>query len=571
MTVRKTGSSGSPKRKRTPRAAAPPRLTAANYRQVIELSPDAIVIHQHGRYVYANPAALRLFGAAGPSEMIGTSVLDRVYPEDRPLVQDRFHHLEGGETVGPFVEQRVLRLDGILIHVEIRVTPFSYQGQPAILAMLRDVTARKQIEQAMRESESKFRVLAETLPLAIGIIQGERFRYVNPASIRMSGYSESELLQMKYWEVAHPDYRDLLRRRGLGRQNGLSGPVNYEIQMLTKQGQTAWVDMSLGVIEYQGAPAIIAASFDITARRRVEKLQAAVYQIAQAADEAPSLDELYQRIHRIISGVMPATNFYIALYNAEQNLITFPYFVDEVDVPLPPQAPGRGMTEYVLRTGRSLLVDEAMEAELHRRGEVELVGVPSPIWLGVPLKIEEQTIGVMAVQHYQNPHAYGEHEKQMLEFVSSQVAQAIQRKAETLARSRTEAALIESEERYRNLFANAPVGIYRTTPDGRILAANPTLLRMVGYGSFEELATLNLKAGGREVGYRNAVFEQMIAETGAVRGLESQWRTRDGREMYISENAQAIRGPDGQILYYDGTVEDITERKQIETAEHEQR
>jgi signal transduction histidine kinase len=125
---------------------------------------------------------------------------------------------------------------------------------------------------------------------------------------------------------------------------------------------------------------------------------------------------------------MPAKNFYIALYDADDDLLSFPYFVDERDEPSEPHRPGRGLTEFVLRSGRSLLCDEATTRALMEQGDADVVGVDAPIWLGVPLLVGQKPVGVMAVQDYDDPKAYGEREQRMLEYVSSQVAKAIEQK-----------------------------------------------------------------------------------------------------------------------------------------------
>jgi PAS domain S-box-containing protein len=134
------------------------------------------------------------------------------------------------------------------------------------------------------------------------------------------------------------------------------------------------------------------------------------------------------------------------------------------------------------------------------------------------------------------------------------------------ARQSAHRALHESEERFRSLFENATLGIYRTTPSGRILAANPTLIRMLGYRDFENLATRNLEKEGYEPGYERKAFCDRMEREGKVIGLESAWVRQDGSVMFVRESAQAIRGPDGKILYYDGIVEDITQRKREEEA-----
>jgi diguanylate cyclase (GGDEF)-like protein len=126
---------------------------------------------------------------------------------------------------------------------------------------------------------------------------------------------------------------------------------------------------------------------------------------------------------------MPAENFFIVLYDEQRNMLTFPYFKDALDEPyLGEIEPGKGLTAYVLRTGKSLLCTQAVHDELERQGAVKLLGVPSAIWLGVPLIIEGKPIGAMVVQHYTDPDAYGEREQHMLEYVSTQVAIAITRK-----------------------------------------------------------------------------------------------------------------------------------------------
>src|ERR1019366_1586778 len=124
--------------------------------------------------------------------------------------------------------------------------------------------------------------------------------------------------------------------------------------------------------------------------------------------------------------------------------------------------------------------------------------------------------------------------------------------------------LQQSEERYRTLFENAPVGIYRTTPDGRILAANPALVRMLGYSSFQELAHPNLNTSFFGPEYPRSQFMELMEMQGGVAGLECGWQKKNGEALLIRENARAIRDESGGILYYEGTVEDITEHKRAE-------
>ncbi|MEW6242142.1 MAG: GAF domain-containing protein, partial [Chloroflexota bacterium] len=278
----------------------------------------------------------------------------------------------------------------------------------------------------------------------------------------------------------------------------------------------------------------------------------------RAADVAESLDALCPRIHSIISEVMPAENFYIALLSTDKSMLHFVYFVDEVDDMRAGQAAtGRGLTEYVLRTGKSLLSNPTVESSLAQKGEIELLGPPSQVWLGVPLMVDGVAIGVMVVQHYHDPNAYGKREQRMLEFVSSQVALMLKRK-------QAEDALRASEERFRSLFENSTIGLYRTTPDGQILLSNPALLKMLGFDSLEEIQVRNLEEEGFLEPDARADFRQRLAMDGEVRGYEAIWVHKDGSPVFVRESARAIRDESGHILYYEGTVEDITEQRRAE-------
>ena len=218
---------------------------------------------------------------------------------------------------------------------------------------------------------------------------------------------------------------------------------------------------------------------DVTEQRRAEQIQAATRRISEAAHAAPSLEALYAAIHGIVSKLMPARNFYLALYDAGTDLISFPYFVDELDQAPAPKPPGRGLTDYVLRTGKPLLATPDVMRKLRRTREVELIGSDSVDWLGVPLQTDGRTIGVLVVQSYTEGVRYSQADRSILQFVSTQVAMAIERK-------RAEAALRASEEQYRRLVDVAP-DLIAAHSDGRIVFINPAGVRMLGARSAKEL------------------------------------------------------------------------------------
>ena len=131
---------------------------------------------------------------------------------------------------------------------------------------------------------------------------------------------------------------------------------------------------------------------------------------------------------------------------------------------------------------------------------------------------------------------------------------------------KVKAALKDSEERYRQLFENVPIGIYRTTPDGRIVDANPALVKMAGFASFAELASLKLKQEYNRSSHERGDFIQRLKRDGEVKGLETIWRTRDGNEIHVRENAKLVRNESGEI-FFEGTIEDITDSKLDEAAQ----
>jgi len=131
-------------------------------------------------------------------------------------------------------------------------------------------------------------------------------------------------------------------------------------------------------------------------------------------------------------------------------------------------------------------------------------------------------------------------------------------------RKKSEELLRESEIKFRSLFENAILGIYRTTPDGEIVDCNPALLKMLGFENLEDLANRNLERQGFEPGYSRSEFRKKIETEGEIIGLESSWTKKDGTSIFVRENAKAIKDEKGKFLFYEGTVEDITERKKFE-------
>jgi PAS domain S-box-containing protein len=168
---------------------------------------------------------------------------------------------------------------------------------PAILSVVnqrRDREARERAEEAQRQSEARFKALAETSTALIFIYQGEHFTYVNTASKQITGYSEEELLQMKFWDLIHPDHREMVHQRGLARQRNEDVPPRYELKITTKDGRVRWLDFAASAILYEGVPAGLGIAFDVTDRKLIEEqLQASELRYRQLFKANPHPMWLY--------------------------------------------------------------------------------------------------------------------------------------------------------------------------------------------------------------------------------------------------------------------------------------
>jgi diguanylate cyclase (GGDEF)-like protein len=167
---------------------------------------------------------------------------------------------------------------------------------------------------------------------------------------------------------------------------------------------------------------------EIEERQRAERLQVALFRIAELGSVGGSLEQFYAAVHGVVGELLFAGNFYIALVSEDGAMLNFPYSVDEHDRARESRQLGRGLTEYVLRSKRALLADRAIIARLERDGEVLSHGALAVFWMGVPLICDERAVGVLAVQSYDTQHRYSERDQELLLFVSYHIANALQRK-----------------------------------------------------------------------------------------------------------------------------------------------
>jgi len=153
----------------------------------------------------------------------------------------------------------------------ISMVPIRIQLNECLCFAVRDITDRKRTENALKESETKFRNLADSSSSGIFLIQGTKFTYVNPAFRSITGFTVNELMDMHFWDVVHPDCRQLVKERAFGRLRAEDPSSRYEIKFLTKDGQTRWIDYSSSIAKLHDKPTIIGSLFDISARKQAEE------------------------------------------------------------------------------------------------------------------------------------------------------------------------------------------------------------------------------------------------------------------------------------------------------------
>ena len=225
---------------------------------------------------------------------------------------------------------------------------------------------------------------------------------------------------------------------------------------------------------------------DITESCKMEKLHSVLYKISEAANTASDLSDLLGYIRNKLHDLIDTTNFFVGLYKPESETYSFPYCTDELDiVEYQDRQLKDSLTDYIRRTGEPQLIDQKYHAELEARGEVGVVGTPSLIWMGVPLKTSQGVIGVVVVQSYSDPNLYKEEDLDLMVFVSDHIATAIERK-------RNEVLITQSEEKYRALVETMRDGVGVIDLNDKFIFANQAASDILGF-SRDELLTMNFQ------------------------------------------------------------------------------
>jgi two-component system cell cycle sensor histidine kinase/response regulator CckA len=304
------------------------------------------------------------------------------------------------------------------------------------------------------------------------------------------GYRPDELMGRSLHALVHTADVGAVRThlKQVAAQNG--APLTCRCRFRSRDGSWRWFEITcrsrLSDPSFNG---ILLCGLDVTELQRMESERQVISDVVHALNQTANLDQLLNRIHLALKGILSAGNCFVALHDPQRDVFEFPFFADEFDSAPPPQKVGRSCTAYVFRTGKAKLIPQSDFDTLAALGEVELVGSPAPAWLGVPLKTPTATIGVLVVQNYQNEHAYDLRDLEFLDSVGGHIALAIERR-------RAEEELRKSESMLSLLFERNPLPTWLYDVETlRFLRVNQAAVGQYGFsqGEFERMSILEIR------------------------------------------------------------------------------
>jgi PAS domain S-box-containing protein len=346
----------------------------SRFRALTEVAQTSIIIIQGDKFIYVNPFVRELTGYSS-DEMLQMNFWDIVHPDQKNMVKERGLARQKGEDVPPAYEFTILTKNGELKWVQTSAILTELDGKKCILAVVYDITERKKTEDILRQSEEKFRAVAESTPAQIVIFQGDRFVYVNSYSEAITGYSQDELLKMNFWELVHPDDAEVIRQRGLARQKGESVTGNYELRIITKSKQEKWLSYSARTIEFEGKPAVLGIAIDISESKKIQeeieqsrqRYMAFIAQSTEGIYRTEPLNPIPVDLDRDKQIDLIINEFYIAECNEVMAQMYGVKSSSELigrkvsDFLLPDETPNREMTKQFIDNGYKLVDAESKE------------------------------------------------------------------------------------------------------------------------------------------------------------------------------------------------------------------
>ena len=566
------GGDGSPKGKiivtrdisERKRAEAALRESETRLSAIFNHSPVGIVMTRlpEGRIVDVNPAFAALHGYAR-AEMIGRTPLELqlwAEPDARTKLYANLRAPGDREQL----EMQACTRSGTIRELQISIQLIELSGELFSLGLATDVTERKQLEVALRHQAMLAREAGE-----IAHVGGWEF---DPVTLVGDWTEEAarihDLERGTAITVAEAleFYRGESRARieaALKEAVEKGTPFDLELEILSVQGRTKWVRSICHPVVENGKVLRVRGSYQgITERKRREQHEQLHLRTLQLLATGAVLPEVLESIVTLLECAHPDWCCAIMLLDESGRHLVHgaaarlpEFYLQEVNgIAITPSAGSCGAAAAT----KQLVVVEDIEThpywddfrEVARRAGLRAC------WSQPILSPDNDVLGTMALYH-SKPRVPTWEEVNAITAISGLASIAI-------AQRRAETALRASEERFRGLYENSSVGIYRTTPDGRILLANPALVKLLGYDTAAELVERQLNEASFEPRYSRQQFLAEIERTGEIRGLEAAWKRRDGTMIFVRESARAVRDDAGRTLYYDGVVEDVTQRKQAE-------
>ncbi len=377
----------------------------------------------------------------------------------------------------------------------------------------------------------RYRALVEQVPAIIYTDSADEFArtlYISPQVKTFTGYTPEEWISDPgLWERSlHPEDHQRVMEEYTRTYNSQLPSIS-EYRLITRDNRVVWFSDETRLIRDDNGQPLFwqGVMIDITGRKHAEQVQQAIYHISHAVITTANLDELFRSIHHILSELMPVENIYIALHDPVEDLLSYPYYVDQYDEAPPPGKPQHGLTEYVLRTRVPLWATSDVFERLVELGEVETVGTDSVDWIGVPLQWGERVIGVMVTQSYTPGLSFTQEHFDLMKFISTQVAMAVERKLD-------QQRIADALEYNKTLINSSSLGITTYDVTGKCILANETLARILGT-STQQLMEENYYdiPAWKSNGLLGSAVE--AAASGAETRREVHSRNSSGEELWL--------------------------------------
>ena len=419
------------------------------------------------------------------------------------------------------------------------------------------MSQRSSYEQGIAVSPEHLSILLDSTRELIAILSPQGVvLFANSAFTRLLGHRTEDLVGKSIVSLFHSSDVGSVRK-GLD-ELSVSGGATFggRCRLQSKDGGWRWFQAEgSDCTNVAGIEGVVASFLDVTDLHRMESERQVISEIVHALNQTANLDELLQGIHQALKKVLYAENCFVALHDPIGDAFTFPFFADQIDVAPPPQKVGRSCTAFVFRTGSPMLIPQSEFDRLAAHGEVELVGSPSPSWLGVPLKTPTATIGVLVVQHYEVEDAYDVRDLEFLSSVGGHIALAIERR-------RSEEALRKNEEMFRLLFSYNPLPTWVVDRETmRFLEVNDAAVRQYGYSPAEFKSMTSLDIRPEEEKEKFLAYLKHKPEDGLSQG---HWkhRKKDGKVIQVETISHELEYAGKRVRLV--VAQDISERHLLE-------